>query len=117
MEKRGKHMADITPDEQGLFVMPELDDMADLSAATDAAKEVKPVPDYIMPDRVYDVLKWIALLVCPALATFVSHVGNSWGYAQADNVAITIVEIGLLIGGCIGVSAVAAMGKVNRDWE
>lgn len=105
-------MADITPDEQGLFVMPELDDTADLSAAKQAT-----VPDYIMPDKVYNVLKWVALLVCPALATLVSHVGNAWEYAYADRIAITIVEVGLFIGGCIGASQLSAMGKPDRDWE
>lgn len=109
-------MADITPDEQGLFVMPELDDTTDLSAAKDNAKTVT-VPDYIMPDKVYNVLKWVALLVCPALASLVSHVGNAWEYAYADRIAITIVEVGLFIGGCIGASQLSAMGKPDRNWE
>lgn len=112
MEKRGKHMADITPDEQGLFVMPELDDTTDLSAARQVT-----VPEYIMPDKVYNVLKWVALLVCPALASLVSHVGNAWEYAYADRIAITIVEVGLFIGGCIGASQLSAMGKADRNQE
>lgn len=106
MEKRGKHMADITPDEQGLFIMPELEDTADLSAA----KQIT-VPEYILPDRMYHVLKWLAAVVCPALATLVSHVGKAVGYAQADTAAIIIVEVGLFFGACIGVSAVTAKPK------
>ena len=36
--------------------------------------EVKPtagMPDWLLPDRVYDVLKWVALIVLPAMATLV----------------------------------------------
>ena len=121
-------MADITPDEQGLFVIPNVDDddslpmvsageLSERSAqlagdTTDlsAAKQIT-VPEYILPDKVYHVLKWLAAVVCPALATLVSHVGKAVGYAQADTAAIIIVEVGLFFGACIGVSAVTAKPK------
>lgn len=109
-------MADITPDEQGLFIMPELDDTTELGAVADAAKTVT-IPEYIMPDKVYDVLKWVALLLCPALASLVSHVGNAWEYAYADRVAITIVEVGLFIGGCIGISQISSTSKPKRSGD
>lgn len=40
--------------------------------------EVKPtagMPDWLLPDRVYDVLKWVALIVLPAMATLVQALG------------------------------------------
>ena len=109
MEKRGKHMADITPDEQGLFVMPELDDTNDLSAAREVV--LPDVPKYLMPSKVYDVLKWVCLIVLPALATFIGHVGPSWGIPHVDAIVLTITEVGLLIGACIGASHMSAMGR------
>ena len=116
MEKRGKHMADITPDEQGLFVMPELDDTTDLSAAKDNAKTVT-VPDYIMPDKVYRVLKWVGLILMPALATMIGAVGPAWGMPKVDAIVLTINALGTFIGVCIGASQVSAMGKPDRSWE
>lgn len=105
MEKRGKHMADITPDEQGLFVMPDLDDTADLSAT------VPDVPRYIMPSRMYDVLKWVGLILMPALATLIGAVGPAWGMPKVDAIVLTINAVGLFIGTCIGASQVSAMGR------
>ncbi|WP_230579159.1 phage holin, partial [Bifidobacterium longum] len=32
-----------------------------------------------IPSRVYDILKWLGLIVLPALALFVSTVGPAWG--------------------------------------
>lgn len=43
--------------------------------------EVKPtagMPDWLLPDRVYDVLKWVALIVLPAMATLVQALGPVW---------------------------------------
>lgn len=112
MEKRGKHMADITPDEQGLFIIPELDDTADLSAAKQAT-----APDYIMPDRIYLVLKWVGLILMPALATLIGAVGPAWGMPKVDAIVLTINAVGTFIGVCIGASQVSAMGKPDRNWE
>ena len=104
---RGKHMAehmrDVTEDEQGLFITPE--DTTDLSGA------VPDVPKYLMPSKVYDVLKWVCLIVLPALATFIGHVGPSWGIPHVDAIVLTITEVGLLIGACIGASHMSAMGR------
>lgn len=37
---------------------------------------------YLLPDKVYDVLKWVGLVVCPALATLTLTVGNTVGWAD-----------------------------------
>ncbi len=99
---RGKHMAEVTPDEQGLFTMP--DDTAEIKAVPD-------VPKYLMPSNVYDVLKWVGLILCPALATFVSTVGPEWGIENVNAIVTTINATGLFIGMCIGASHVSAMGR------
>jgi hypothetical protein len=107
-ERRGKHMAEITPDEQGLFTVPdELDATADLSEAV----VVPDVPKYLIPDKTYDVLKWVGLIACPAVATFVSVVGPKWGMPNVDAVVTTINATGLLIGALIGASHISAMGR------
>ena len=64
--------------------------------------------DYIMPDRVYDVLKWVGLVLCPALAVLVATVGPAWGLPYVDPIVTTINAIGLFIGACIGVSHLGA---------
>lgn len=58
-----------------------------------------------LPDNVYQVLKWLGLIACPAIATFVGVVLPLWGMENTDAVVTTINAIGVLIGALIGVSA------------
>lgn len=44
-----------------------------------AAGNESGAPSWLLPDRAYDVLKWVGLIVCPAVATFVLTVGQTWG--------------------------------------
>lgn len=62
-----------------------------------------------IPNRIYDVLKWIALICIPAIVTFLSVV---LGVLDVDpktvNVVVTIISaVGTLIGSLIGVSTSA----------
>lgn len=61
--------------------------------------------DYIIPNRLYHVLKWLGLIACPAIATFVGAVFPAWGIPNADAVVLTLNATGVLIGALIGVSA------------
>lgn len=67
--------------------------------------EEKTVPDWLIPNRVYDVLKWVGLIACPALAVFVQAVGPAWGFADTSAVVLTLNAFGALIGVLIGASA------------
>lgn len=60
-----------------------------------------------LSNKAYDVLKWVGLIACPALAVFYSTVGPLWGWPQVDAVVTTINAIGVLIGALIGVSTSA----------
>lgn len=64
--------------------------------------------NYPMPDKLYDVLKWVGLVACPALATFYGVVGPVWAMPNVDAVVTTINAVGLLIGALIGVSHLTA---------
>lgn len=63
---------------------------------------------YFLPDNVYSVLKWLGLIACPALATFVGVVGPVWGMPYVDATVTTINATGLLIGALIGASHITA---------
>lgn len=66
--------------------------------------------DYLLPNGAYDILKWVGLIVCPALAAFVGVVFNAWGVPYADQIVTTINAIGVLIGAVIGASQLSVMG-------
>lgn len=62
-----------------------------------------------IPDKVYNVLKWLCLICIPAVVTFLSVV---LGVLNADprtvNILVTILAaVGTLIGSLIGVSTSA----------
>lgn len=63
---------------------------------------------YFLPDYIYSILKWLGLIACPALATFVGVVGPVWGMPYVEATVTTINALGLLIGALIGASAITA---------
>lgn len=67
----------------------------------------------MLPDKVYDVLKWLILIFAPALITFISGLGVVLGF---DSTVITAI-IGLVatfIGSLIGISAKAYNDEKKR---
>lgn len=58
-----------------------------------------------MNDKTYDILKRVALIVVPALATFVNAVGIVWGIPYTNEVTATITALGVFLGAAIGVSS------------
>lgn len=58
-----------------------------------------------MNDKTYDILKRIALIVVPALATFVNAVGIVWGVPYTNEVTATITAFGVFLGAALGVSS------------
>ena len=59
-----------------------------------------------LSNKVYDVLKWMALIVLPAVATFYSVWASIWGLPVADQIPATITAIDALLGALIGISTV-----------
>ena len=58
-----------------------------------------------MNDKTYDILKRVALIVVPALATFVNAVGIVWGIPYTNEVTASITAFGVFLGAAIGVSS------------
>lgn len=65
---------------------------------------------YIIPDNVYQLLKWGCVLVLPALATFIKTLGVAWGWDAGicDAVATTCTALATFGGVVLGVSAATA---------
>ena len=61
-------------------------------------------PNWLIPDKAYKVLKWIALTVLPALAILVGTLGPVWNLPNTDAIVTTIMAVSLFIGAVIGAS-------------
>ena len=66
------------------------------------------VPKWLIPGRVYDVLKWVGLLVLPTCAWLVGVIGPAWGLGNVDAIVLTLNAVGAAIGAVIGASAISA---------
>ena len=71
--------------------------------------------DYLIPNGLYQVLKWLGLIACPAVATFIGAVFPAWGIPNVDAIVLTLNATGVLIGALIGVSA--ATSRQVDEWE
>ena len=67
---------------------------------------------YLLSDKLYNVLKWLGLIACPAIAVFVGTVGSAWGWNHIEPTVITINAVGVLIGALIGISQATAKADV-----
>lgn len=63
---------------------------------------------YKIPDAVYQTLKWVGLIACPAIATLIGVVGPVWGMPCVDAIVTTVNAVGVCIGALIGYSAATA---------
>lgn len=62
-------------------------------------------------NKVYDVLKWMALIALPALSVLYNVLANVWGWPFANEVSVTINAIIAFIGTLIGIST----GAYNKQ--
>ena len=58
-----------------------------------------------MSNKVYDVLKWIALVALPAIAFFYETLAGIWGLPFVEQIPATIMAVDLLLGVLLGVSS------------
>ena len=65
-------------------------------------------------DSVYDCLKWVAIIVLPALATLVTVVFKVWGIPYGDEIAQTITAVATFLGAVLMVSN-ATYRKMVRE--
>jgi hypothetical protein len=54
--------------------------------------------------KVYDVLKYIAQIVLPAIATFYFALSQIWGLPYGEEIVGTISAIDVLLGALLGIS-------------
>jgi len=58
-----------------------------------------------LPDKVYDVLKWVAILLLPALAVLYKTVAAEWGLPYGQQVYNTVYAVHIFLGTILGISS------------
>lgn len=58
-----------------------------------------------IPNKVYDILKWILIIVVPAFITLFTLLARTWGWdIPVDAIVATITGIAAFLGVIIGIS-------------
>ena len=66
-----------------------------------------------MSDKVYDVLKWIALIIIPAVGTLYFALAGIWGFPYAEAIVGTLTAVDTFLGAILGIST--SMYKKNQN--
>lgn len=68
-----------------------------------------------MSNRTYDILKWIAQILLPAIGTLYFAIAQIWGLPYSEQIVGTITALDAFLGAVLGVSTKAY--KEEQGWE
>ena len=71
---------------------------------------------FMLPNRLYDILKWVVMIAIPALTTAYVGLAAIWGWPMAEQVAKTSAVVCVLLGTLLGIST-AQYNKSNNKTE
>ena len=66
-----------------------------------------------MSNKAYDILKWIAMIVLPAVGTLYFALASIWGLPYGEQIVGTITAIDTFLGAILGIST-AQYNKTNK---
>ena len=69
-----------------------------------------------MSDKTYDVLKWIAQILLPALGTLYFALSKVWGLPYSNEIVGTITAVDAFLGAVLGIST-AQYNKMGENGE
>lgn len=68
-----------------------------------------------LPDKIYNILKWICLICLPALAVLYFTLAKIWGLPYEAEIPATINAIAVFIGALIGISQINYNKEGNKN--
>lgn len=74
-----------------------------MTDSTDLPDPVPAKPPFL-PDKVYDVLKWVAIYVIAPLVVLLLAIGTIWHIDLMTPIAMTVAAVGTFLAGLLGYS-------------
>lgn len=62
-------------------------------------------------NKVYNILKWIALILLPAVSTLIMSLGDIWGLSCKEQICLTITAIDTFLGALLAISTASYKGE------
>lgn len=60
----------------------------------------------ILPNKAYDIIKWIAMVCLPALGTLYFALAGIWGFPYGEQIVGTIMAVDTFLGALLGISSI-----------
>lgn len=67
----------------------------------------------VLSNKAYDILKWIAQILLPALGTLYFALAGIWGFPYGEQIIGTITAVDVFLGVLLGISS----ANYNKDKE
>ncbi len=67
-----------------------------------------------MSNKLYDILKWVAQVILPALGTLYFALSQIWGFPFGEEIVGTVTAIDAFLGAALGLSSVKYNRKNNK---
>lgn len=68
-----------------------------------------------MSNKTYNILKWFAMIVLPALATFYNGLAQTWGLPFAEQIPTTLTLLNTFLGATLMISTAQYNKKVDHS--
>lgn len=68
-----------------------------------------------MSNKVYDILKWIALILLPAIGTLYFALAGIWGFPYGEQVVGTITAVDTFLGVVLGISTARYNKRIDLE--
>lgn len=68
-----------------------------------------------MTNKVYDILKWVALVGLPALTALWLTLANIWGFPYAEAIGATLAAVTTFLGALLGISSINYAKKITEE--
>lgn len=59
----------------------------------------------VLSDKMYNVLKWVAMIALPAIGTLYFTLAGIWGFPYGEQIVGTITAVDTFLGVLLGISA------------
>ena len=67
-----------------------------------------------LSNKVYDVLKWVALILIPAIGALYFGLAQIWGFPYGEEIVGTLTLIDTFLGALLGISTAKYNGEANN---
>lgn len=69
----------------------------------------------MLNNKVYDVLKWLVMIVLPALATLYTTLGGIWGLPYVEQIPATLTALATFLGAVCMISSKVYAAKKSDE--